>query len=308
MGYLGKISAVVSVNTGDFAAKLNRLKGDVGGFADSTMRSLAAASRSSAKSFGSIYTEVQKLERALQFASTRKLDFTGLKGFEGKGLQEAVDQMRQMHEIASQLSAPLSKVVASVDAMSDSIKSTLHGAMVQAQADVQMLQTKMETVGSVTAKEFEEAERKVRSFSAAAKIAAEAAQGASSMGGGGGFRFKNPGLSDEFNRGGQLFGKVNALPAGRVTSELVRLIDLQKSAAAEAVKLTTAMAASPSQAAVYGLEATQKALVDINDSIEKVIQSYAAMDAAEAAAGASAAAAAAKRAEVKPSCSQPSQP
>jgi polyhydroxyalkanoate synthesis regulator phasin len=295
MGYLGKISAVVSVNTGDFAAKLNRCKGDVEGFASSTKASLANASRDAGKSFGSIYTEVQKLERALKAASA--LDFTGLKGFDGKGLKEASDQMRQMHEIASQLSAPLAKTVAAVDAMSHAIKSTLHYAMEQAQGDVQMLQTKMETVGSVTAKEFGKAEEKVRSFAAAAKMAAEATQGASSMGGGGSFRFQRPGLSDEFKRGGQLYGKVDALPAGRVTSELVKLIDLQKAAAANAVKLTTAMAASPSEAAAYGLEATQKALTDINDSIEKVIQSYAAMDAAEAAAGASAAAAAAKRAE-----------
>jgi hypothetical protein len=57
MGYLGKISAVVSVNTGDFAGKLNACARDVKSFAASTERDLKTASRSAAKSFGSIYTE-----------------------------------------------------------------------------------------------------------------------------------------------------------------------------------------------------------------------------------------------------------
>lgn len=276
MGYLGKISAVVSVNTGDFAAKINRLKGDVEGFASATKASLATASRSAGKSFGSIYTEVQKLERALQAAS--KLEFTGLKGFDGKGLKEASDQMRQMHSIASQLSAPLSKTVAAVDAMSDAIKSTLHGAMVQAQSDVEHLQTKMETVGSVTAQEFGKAEEKVRSFAAAAKMAAEAAQGASLISGGGGLKFQQPVLNREFDRGASLQGKVGAFPVLRMTNDVAALLTSQKQLADSAARMAAAYAAMPTKETAADLQAATAAFQAVNDEINLLIVGYEKLD------------------------------
>jgi polyhydroxyalkanoate synthesis regulator phasin len=293
MGYLGKISAVVSVNTGDFAAKLNRCKGDVEGFASSTKASLANASRDAGKSFGSIYTEVQKLERALQAASA--LEFTGLKGFDGKGLKEAADQMRQMHSIASQLSAPLSKTVAAVDAMSDAIKTTLHGAMVQAQADVQMLQTKMETVGSVTASEFGKAEEKVKSFTAAAKMAAEAAQGAASISGGSGFKYQQPTLSREFDRGAALQGKVGAFPVLRMTKDVSELLTSQKQLADSAATMAAAYAAMPTAETAADLQAATAAFQAVNDEINLLIVGYEKLDKQYADSKAAALAAAAEK-------------
>jgi len=276
MGYLGKISAVVSVNTGDFAAKINRLKGDVEGFASATKASLATASRSAGKSFGSIYTEVQKLERALKAASA--LEFTGLKGFDGKGLKEATDQMQQMHEVASQLSAPLAKTVAAVDAMSHAIKSTLHDAMKDVQGDVQMLQTKMETVGSVTAEEFGKAEAKVRSFGAAAKMAAEAAQGASQISGGGGFKYQQPVLNREFDRGASLQGKVGAFPAIRMTKGVSELLTTQKQLADSAANMSAAYAAMPTNKTATDLQAATAAFKAVNDEIDALIVGYEKLD------------------------------
>jgi hypothetical protein len=280
MGYLGKISAIVSVNTGDFAAKLNRLKGDVGSFADSTMRSMANASRSSAKSFGSIYTEVQKLERALRAASTMKLDFTGLKGFEGKGLQEAVDQMRQMHSIASQLSAPLSKAVTSVDAMSDAVKSRLSPAMVQAQAAVEALQTEIAQTGKVSGDAFDAATKKVRTFADAAKVASEASQAAASMGGGKTFQFQFPKLRESMDKGGDLYRQAGALPAERMTRELTKLVTAQKQAATTAASMAAAYSAMPTAANKTAFDAAATALDGVNSRIQGIIQSYGDMDAA----------------------------
>ena len=128
MGYLGKISAVVSVNTGDFAAKLNRCAGDVKSFAAATERELKTASRSAAKSFGNIYTDVQKLERALRAASSLKLDFSGLKGFEGKSLQEAAEHMRQIHSIAAQISAPMGDIAKKTESLAAALRGKIHPA------------------------------------------------------------------------------------------------------------------------------------------------------------------------------------
>jgi hypothetical protein len=79
-GYLGKISAVISANTGDFTAKLNQSAKEVGRFAKSMESTLGAASRQAASSLANIYTPLQKVERALQAASTQKLQFAGFAG------------------------------------------------------------------------------------------------------------------------------------------------------------------------------------------------------------------------------------
>lgn len=79
-GYLGKISAVVSANTGDFTSKLNQSAKEVGRFAKSVESTLGNASRQAAASLASIYTPLQKFERALQAASTMKLSFSGFAG------------------------------------------------------------------------------------------------------------------------------------------------------------------------------------------------------------------------------------
>lgn len=276
MGYLGKISAVVSVNTGDFATKINQAKNVVDQFSASMQRSLQTASRSASSSFGSIYTEVQKLERALQAAS--KLEFTGLKGFDGKGLKEASDQMQQIHEVASQLSAPLAKAVASVDAMSHAIKANLHNAMVEAQADVENLQTKVKLVGTVTANEFGKAEAKVRSFAAAAKFASEAAQGASAITGGSGMKFQKPLLNREFERGAELQGKVGSFPVLRVTEDVSSLLNKQKQLADEAANMAAAYAAMPTDRTAADLQSSVTAFQSVNDEINLLIVGYEKLD------------------------------
>lgn len=79
-GYLGKISAIVSANTGDFKPKLDAAASDVQKFARTMERSLASASRDASRSFEGIYTPLQKIERALKAASDAKISFKGYSG------------------------------------------------------------------------------------------------------------------------------------------------------------------------------------------------------------------------------------
>lgn len=79
-GYLGKISAVVSANTADFDAKLNRSAKEVQSFASRVQGNLTSASRAAAKSLEGIYTPLQRFERSLQAAATMKLSFKGFPG------------------------------------------------------------------------------------------------------------------------------------------------------------------------------------------------------------------------------------
>ena len=80
MGYLGKISAIVTANTGDFKPKLDAAASEVQKFSRTVQSNLTSASSNASKAFEGIYTPLQKMERALQAAASMKLSF---KGFEG---------------------------------------------------------------------------------------------------------------------------------------------------------------------------------------------------------------------------------
>jgi len=79
-GYLGKISAVVSANTGDYVRKLNESAKATTDFARGVQQSLKRASSDAQKSFQNILLPIQQFERALQNASSMKLSFRGFGG------------------------------------------------------------------------------------------------------------------------------------------------------------------------------------------------------------------------------------
>lgn len=79
-GYLGKISAVISANTGDYVRKLNDSAAKTREFAQTIQRDLTRASSDAAKSINSILTPLQRVERALQNAASKNLKFRGFEG------------------------------------------------------------------------------------------------------------------------------------------------------------------------------------------------------------------------------------
>ena len=80
MGYLGKISAVVTANTVDFSRNLNGAANDLKRFASSVERDITRATNDANKAFDGMIPRVQRLERALQAASSMKLSFRGFAG------------------------------------------------------------------------------------------------------------------------------------------------------------------------------------------------------------------------------------
>lgn len=92
-GYLGKISAVVSANTGDYVRKLNDSASTTRSFAKSISSDLSKASRDASRSIESILTPLQRLERAIQNAASQKLAFRGF-----DGAIQTVEQLRKAIE------------------------------------------------------------------------------------------------------------------------------------------------------------------------------------------------------------------
>jgi hypothetical protein len=79
-GYLGKISAVVSANTGNYVRGLNDSAKKTQAFANSITQDLRRASADVSKSINSILTPIQRYERAIQNAASQKLAFRGFQG------------------------------------------------------------------------------------------------------------------------------------------------------------------------------------------------------------------------------------
>jgi hypothetical protein len=80
MGYLGKISAIVTANTGDFKPKLDAAAADVSKFARSMEGVLKSSAAQTSRAFDGIWTSLQRTERAMQAASSMKLSFKGIDG------------------------------------------------------------------------------------------------------------------------------------------------------------------------------------------------------------------------------------
>ena len=86
-GYLGKISAIVTANTSDFNNKLSASAKEVRSFAASMQSSITRAQSGATSSLRGIYTEAQKLERALKAASTMSLSFKGFDASKFKNVE-----------------------------------------------------------------------------------------------------------------------------------------------------------------------------------------------------------------------------
>jgi len=77
-GYLGKISAIVSANTGDYVRKLDDSAKRTAAFARTIQSDLTKASREASRSIDAILTPLQRFERAIQNAASARLKFRGI--------------------------------------------------------------------------------------------------------------------------------------------------------------------------------------------------------------------------------------
>jgi|GEM_PF-3511037 len=280
MAYLGKISAVVGVSTGDFESKLNRCASEVTNFSNKVVRSLAATSGQTGASFDQMYTKAQRFERMLRAATSGKLDFSGLKNFPGKTLEEAAASMRKMESVAFSMTAPIAQIAKQTETMSASMREAFAPALIKAQAEAERLRDKLSEVGqTVTQGELLEGEKQVERLADAFRNLGEAAQMAGKLSSGKGFRFSQPVAYDELSRASTADASVTALPANRMTPSLVKLIQEQKAAADAVAQYNAALQASPSAEAQAALNARVAALREVTEEINRQIAVYDKLDA-----------------------------
>lgn len=169
MGYLGKISAIVTVNTSDVAPKLAGMSGDATRHMRAFENTLRNAGRNSAKAFGDIYTTSQKVERALAAASQGAIKGWGA---------DATAAFRKAREAAGEIASPLKQLAGEIEKSSGMIRSRFEPALVAAQAAAEGLFDKIRADADVSSDEIKKVIKTVDDLSAAfdrAKSAADKA-------------------------------------------------------------------------------------------------------------------------------------
>jgi hypothetical protein len=275
-GYLGKISAVVSANTADFSSKLNAAAKDVQKFASSMQGSLSSAQSSSSSSLRGIYTDAQKLERALTAISTRKLQF---RGFQGPDLQSAVARMQALYSATEQINKPLADAAKSFGRLSLSVQGEFNPALVSAQASVEKLADTINRTGTASADQFARVARQVEVTTAAMSRMKEAGAMVSGLATGQELRFQRPEMAAEMRRSATVQSEAAQMaPAAMASAGVAGLVQQQAAAARETERLAAALEnekllVNGNVAAATSAYETQLAVQRrINDEIERRVR------------------------------------
>lgn len=207
-GYLGKISAIVAVNTDDARSKLSASAKDFQRYARSVQSTIGGATTSAGKAFDNIFTPLQRLQRALAATQNGNLGRTL-----GLGIDQAeVTRVQQLVSAAEQLARPLSGGVSQFSKLSADIAGEFQPALVQAQRQVELTRVAINQFGSVSERSFQSVEARVRSTTQAISRLVEVQSLVDSGRTGQELAFRAPRVQDELSRSAQLSQQAASLP------------------------------------------------------------------------------------------------
>ena len=229
--YLGKISAIVTANTSDFNSKLNASANEVRTFARAMDSTLKSASSSAATSLKGIYTESQKVSRALQAVASQRLDF---KGFDSKtfaSLNAAVDQFKRIQQASVAVNEPLARAAQTIDRLSGSVQLAFEPAMASAQKSAEFLSAALARGGIVGERSFDRITQKALAAAAAADRLGEAAQIAGSGPRGTELAFAAPRVRDSLTASAAIRNQAANAPAsvlegGTIARDVQKLVTI----------------------------------------------------------------------------------
>jgi len=237
--YLGKISALVTANTSDFNSKLNASAKEVRSFASSMQSVLSRAETSSTSSLRGIYTEAQKLERALKAAGSVRLSF---KGVETGSLDDASRRLQQLFSVTQSITKPLEASSKAFSGLSAEVQAGFLPALISAQKATESITATINRVGSVGEAQFAAVERKVIETTAAIARLREASSAVGSLATGQELRFQRPDFVAETQRSAALQSQISQLSPQQISGGgFSDLVSQQRAAAVEAERLAAAL-------------------------------------------------------------------
>jgi hypothetical protein len=230
-GYLGKISAIVTANTSDFNSKLSASAKEVRSFAASMQSSITRAQSGATSSLRGIYTEAQKLERALKAASTMSLSFKGFDASKFKNVEEAANQMRRVASAAEQIYKPLQAAAKASESLATEVRAGFQPALVKAQQQAELLNTAITKGMAVSEQSFARVERRVLDTAAAMSRLTEASEIAGSGPRGTELAFADPRVRDALTQSAAIRQRAagasaDAITGGGLASDVQKLASI----------------------------------------------------------------------------------
>jgi len=205
-GYIGKISALVTASTADLERKLRGSATEVDRFGKSIASIFRSAGRSAEASLNGIFTQQQKVQRALDIASRSRLSL--LKPDEVARIQRAVS-------VAEGINKPLASAQRQFVSLSAEVQANFLPALVLAQTRVAGLNDLLARSGNVSEKSFTKTAERVERTTQAIQRLTQAQRAASAGFTGNELEFSNPRALEAINSAAAASQRAAALPAAQ---------------------------------------------------------------------------------------------
>jgi hypothetical protein len=190
-GYLGKISAVVSINASSVAPTLNSAGNSINSWARRTQGTLSSFEKSAKASFDGIFTPLQRLQASLRNAVSQPLAIKDA---------QAARQIEQLVLSARQIAKPLADSAKQLGALSDGVQRQFTPALVGVQDALVGVRRRIEENGAVGQREFSGLADDVRVVTAAIGRLREQASLSSGLFTGEELTFARPEVVDQFRQ------------------------------------------------------------------------------------------------------------
>lgn len=211
MGYLGKISAIVTANPINLQKGLSDAANSVKLFGQSVSKNIRSSMSGSEKSFSGILTQAQRLKASLDAAASNKLKFKGFAGLDAD-IKAAVRRATELGNVAEGINRPLASAVGKFSQMSQEIQSSFMPALVAAQQRVVTLRNEINAGTRITKKNFSDVANQALAAAAAIERIAEAQQLANQTKVSKSFAFVDPASEDSLRRMALLQKQASSAP------------------------------------------------------------------------------------------------
>ncbi len=268
-GYLGKISAVVSVNTSDASRQLTASAREFKSYAQKIDGTISGAVRRAGKSFDELLTPLQKFQRALKQGVGQELKLVN---------QQQVQAFRQLVEAADRIAKPVAQAAKDFAGLSTQVQRNFLPALESAQKSAQQLLAEIDRGAKVSERDFANLEARINRVTQAQQRLKEASQATAGLASGQELRFQQPGFLQQTSRAATLQQQAAALSPEQIQgSGVAALVGQQRQAAQEAENLLSTLESiratrnGDAQAAEAAYNRQVASLRLVNDQLEREI-------------------------------------
>ena len=201
-GYLGKISAIVTINTSSVKPSLDSSAKDINAWAKSTQSRISGAANSAGRALEGIFTPLQRLQAAIKNANRNPLDLK---------IQNPGAYL-QLAKATEQIAKPLGQVQSQFAGLASSVQAELLPVLQSAQKQTTSLFNAISSGAKVSDRDLENTAARVERLNQVIRRSAEANQLARGGRTGNELAFAAPRTQDELSRSAQLSQRAAEAP------------------------------------------------------------------------------------------------